>query len=655
MASYYFFSEVDLFASQSASQAFGPVSGFSSYKFLVTSKHTATSDPKAFAVCDGTVFVQEISGTNNVNLVLRPTQQPPFAFPKIKFFIYRNILKNTLVNGDEIAAAATNDLTQSIWDSQTAHNASAGVSGNPSKSVVGIDIATNDEIEKAFFKENVSFQLPVVKGGWNIGKFDKNGFGFEIVTDAVGFEPLLPAIRSSENIIEVTQLPGSPSALQVFSHWNEKETVLNYIDPCAFFGSFYNQKINCKKSSSQSVVEKNGVYNELLKGAHLSGSDGVFFNRHKIYLDIRNEYNFSINYFQNYGNNIQAAYDTSGALSTLNYYAVDWPLCILDNVFPSSVSTNNLNLRLSLPDGSGDNPSPAIYLSAGFWKDAYPREPKNEARLLNLEITAGFTNEIQLSLPRNTGISQTTPVSCYIKLKYLKRIDFTANPPASSGTVVRAQHYFDNIFRPHAMKIFYATANSVKSRFYDEEVFVDMTADGNFDFIGKTGIADDDTNLTLTVIPTIIRSQDANKFSLPAISSEMTTAFTDYLSYLADKFSNKTVRKSNFDFPGTGSDHYYLEVIDKDENAPDTIEEPQLAGVATISFNKADFNALSTSSFQAGLPVFFATDDWQSGIDNLGQRYSSFNVSLVGYTSNGTDIQVQKTASTLTIYFYERN
>src|SRR5687768_7432081 len=156
MAKFHFFTEVDLLTNQTKAQSFGPVTGFEQYKYLVTDKHTASADSKAFAVCDGVVFIQEIPGTNNVNLVLRPSQQPPFSFPKIRFFIYRNILKSSLINGADIAAASTNDLTQSIWNSQAAYNATTGANANPPKEALGTDISANIEIESVFFRENSS-------------------------------------------------------------------------------------------------------------------------------------------------------------------------------------------------------------------------------------------------------------------------------------------------------------------------------------------------------------------------------------------------------------------------------------------------------------------------------------------------------------------
>ena len=78
MADFFFFTDLDLLNSQSSDQAFGPViSGDPIYdankdKYRLTSVHTATSTPLAYAVCKGQVLVQE-DATNSalVNVVFR--------------------------------------------------------------------------------------------------------------------------------------------------------------------------------------------------------------------------------------------------------------------------------------------------------------------------------------------------------------------------------------------------------------------------------------------------------------------------------------------------------------------------------------------------------------------------------------------------------
>ena len=95
MASFYFFTDVDLLQTQNASQAFGPISNTS---FRTTSLHQSSSNANAYAVCDGQVFIQQNSQNSNlVNLLIKPKNQGIVNFVNVKYFVYRGILKNTLI------------------------------------------------------------------------------------------------------------------------------------------------------------------------------------------------------------------------------------------------------------------------------------------------------------------------------------------------------------------------------------------------------------------------------------------------------------------------------------------------------------------------------------------------------------------------------
>jgi hypothetical protein len=62
-ADFYFFTDTNLLTVQSAAQAFGPVipaSVANTDEYRVTSLHTATSNPTAYAACDAIVCVQRL-------------------------------------------------------------------------------------------------------------------------------------------------------------------------------------------------------------------------------------------------------------------------------------------------------------------------------------------------------------------------------------------------------------------------------------------------------------------------------------------------------------------------------------------------------------------------------------------------------------------
>lgn len=659
MAKFFFFTDIDSVDNQTGADAFGPVIGSSDTQFCVTSIHRAVSGKttNAHAVCAGQLMVQE-AGNNLVNLILRPTEQPPFSFPEVKFFIYRGVQRTSLVNGTDVAPATNNDLTNSIWESQQKKNASAGSSDDPPAQALGVDISGSGPIDAAFFRENVSFQLPLVRAGWSLGEFNPAQFGFEIMVHGAGFDPELPIVRTAKNVIVVPLLAApQPTQAQEFEYWHDKEAILNYVDPCAFFGGFYSRVLKVKHAGgSVSKKKKNEIYDDVLKGAHLTAaSDGVFFNRKTTYLDIRNEYNHSLNYFKNYGTSysitdLQCAFKQGGNLSARNYYDDAWPLMIIKNSELPAHNTSNKNIiRLSLPSGNGDNPFPTLYVSAGFLSGLFPREPKDKAKLIDLNLSSGFTDEVSLTIPNHSSLGSTRAISSYIKLKYFKRIGpHSITPPVSSGTVIRAGSFLDNLFAPLNMKIPFAGPGKIQSAIYDSEVFVDMTLDGGYDFVASVGLLDDGTKYTFILNPKILRRANNKKSSAVPLSGEKSSA-SDVWSLFASKLKRKKVQKSTLQFSDPTNNVDYLEIVDEEGDLSVIHDEPYF-GMVLITCRKADLHAIDTTIFTAWSPIYMSANNLVRYADSVGQEYWNFDISLNGYRQNGPALEVKEVVSNITIY-----
>jgi hypothetical protein len=59
-AEFYFFADTNLLMLQTAAQAFGPVNPVANTdEYRVTSLHTASSNPTAYAACDAIICVQQ--------------------------------------------------------------------------------------------------------------------------------------------------------------------------------------------------------------------------------------------------------------------------------------------------------------------------------------------------------------------------------------------------------------------------------------------------------------------------------------------------------------------------------------------------------------------------------------------------------------------
>ena len=92
----FFFADLDNFPQQVDEGGFGPVLGHDTTKFRITSKFNITTQKAAYATTDGHLFfAPHGDDPDKVNILLRPSK-PLDIGVKIKFFVYRGILKSSI-------------------------------------------------------------------------------------------------------------------------------------------------------------------------------------------------------------------------------------------------------------------------------------------------------------------------------------------------------------------------------------------------------------------------------------------------------------------------------------------------------------------------------------------------------------------------------
>lgn len=543
MSKFYFFTDIDLLAAQQASQAYGPqgtASGKDIYQF--TSRHTATGNPKAYAVCKGKLLVQQTSNPMLVNIILKPEVQVENN-PPIRYYIYRGIKASSLLSGDNVAAG-NNTLTKSIQDTV---KAKFGTSAVAAKDSLGITLHTEstatgdykdtDPLENAFYMPRNGFELWTVDGGWYIGDFEPSGFGFEILQDVVGFQPSFAVARAAVNQLAVSSLVGNETNAQVFSHWHDKEEILHYMDPAAFYGNMYYQKVYTSTGIDTTTLlpsfdakKEDDIYAQVLAGT--SGTN--FYNKNVVYLDIRNELNYSIDYFNNYGRNIKLSFmdNDSEPDTVFNYYETNWPLFVLD--LPDA-GYKTTYIKIALP--KGDNTLPLAYVTVGGHKQGIiDRIKHGKRRFAELEVEATrdyTTNSLMLTTPNyNAG---TKPRVCsYVKVKYLKRFNHDLDLSVSNGKVLRSSHYLDLLFLPMDMKLPFKGNENLKVIVYDNDFYIDMQKDYGVDYVAKAGIACDIYNYTFFAGIKDRRNTGASHAKSPSmtISSGACNSDKHFINYL---------------------------------------------------------------------------------------------------------------------------
>ena len=641
---FYFFTELDKLNNQNTSgngEAYGPISAANSKdRFRVTSTHKVSADAKVIAVCKGTILVQEQTGSSDlVNIILKPFEQPPFEFPKIKYFIYRGVKKSSLISGTGLVAKNTNDLTDSLW---TDYNAFNNLSNQaPPYQLLGLGINTanspyrnEDLIDGVFYQTGTDHQLPTVQAGWHIANFDDAvDIGFEIMFESLGFEPTLAIARKADNIIEVNTLTGTSQA-EFFDHWHDKEDVLNYIDPCAFWGSFYANNLIVKLSNN-TKNKKNGdeLYADVLS---------LYKNKNKCYIDIRNEFNFSLNYFKNYGTN--ATNNTtniklgkgSNTITPIDYYTNGWPIFIIDNTGFSNTSNHYHEIRLQLPCGNGDNPAPLIYFSRAYKTGLkFPETFNLKQKFLPLTVSSNYTPIFKVAVPWISG----NLCSSFMKIKHCKR-NTTETLPTIIPTQFRRSDNIDAIF--NIKMNFDSNILNLTTKVFEEEIYIDATNTEGFDAAFNLGISFDTNNVTLFANPVNYLNFENNKTrdTLRIVADKTND---NYLKKLGENIETAELTKTE-----VNTSEGDVDVIFYQENYigfSQSFNKAELKHLLGIGFTIAEWNTLITAAINPGnftikYPVWISIENKQNLIDEDGNYYTKFDLILKGYKVSGNSVSI---------------
>lgn len=115
---HYFIEHTNL-AQQNATDTFGVESPDPTNKFNITSRFQLTNQAKAFACQDGMMIVQQSDvDATLVNVIIKPIENLKVNLNNIKYFVYRGILKSSLIIDDDTIVAeapANNEFIARLW------------------------------------------------------------------------------------------------------------------------------------------------------------------------------------------------------------------------------------------------------------------------------------------------------------------------------------------------------------------------------------------------------------------------------------------------------------------------------------------------------------------------------------------------------------
>ncbi|NEQ64336.1 MAG: hypothetical protein F6K21_02330 [Symploca sp. SIO2D2] len=649
MSKIFFYTDPEMLSPQSTIQAFGSVKDKEKTDYRLTSMHTATIDTSAIAVCDGLVFVQAIPDSELVNIILKPLNQEGLESWEIGYFIYRGIKKNSLVSGNEIAAQTTNDLTENIWKTQESLNSILETDNPPSFRILGLHLMPNavgddrlqgnDNLSSVFFKKSIH-QLPKVRKGWTIGEYTANHVGFEVLLLNMGFEPKVSIARVLENTISVQEVPANATSSQKLANQFKRSQILNYLDPCAFYGLFFKKGIRIRQGNAKHRLKADELFDNVLS---------KYYTAQRCYIDIRNEFGYPLNAFQNYSEPLHIATGASSAIAKDYHNGHNWPILTLTDADFSDTDHKTISISIKLP--AKNNISPMIYLAQGFFEGKYPR---NREKLKEIGKEGDYTSEIILETPTlQTG----KIVPNYIHLAYLRK-ELTPDG-VNDGMNLRTENYSDNLFdlawlldEQNNLKIPLSADQPTRWHTAPDEVYVPPTEDYPLGYIAKVIVAEDSESIYLLTYP---NGESLRKGGIDLSIGSGTSLSQNFLDDIL--------------LPELGSFNIYREDIElSQDNSASTLKTSPLFfhfrptqlyrranALCLFAFDKAnDWPAMqqACSQFLSNYAKRLVTRNIQELTDLKGRNYLEGDICVNGHKDENGIISIVTITTTIKYYKY---
>jgi hypothetical protein len=210
------------------------------------------------AICmfDAKMFAQfqDGSSSNLINVVLKPVKQISANGLNVKYIVYRGILAESLVNGNNLQDISYYSSKGFDVNKTMIGKIRASPATSFDKNIIGVSrvLSLTEKLEYVFAVSETdsssnTINHPVVSAGDAIGIFNESAkISIEIIVDDIESDITIEELKLVENIIDVTGLTGMAKK-------QKQEKIHNYIDPAAFFatfGSIANCRTYCKRKFS---------------------------------------------------------------------------------------------------------------------------------------------------------------------------------------------------------------------------------------------------------------------------------------------------------------------------------------------------------------------------------------------------------------------
>lgn len=452
MANIHFFTEPTNVV-QVPTKKFGPESNS---KYRITTQFQAqNSDTKVFApfACN-IIIVDSLDAALNVddtlvNLILQPISANTTELtPGIEYIIIRGVKRDGFMY--QLNAGAQWELLTLMMIGNGTELMNYIYQNVNAPDLTGFKYepytTSNDGqtlFEKVMLSTGGCFKA---NAGMEIGRFDAIlGVDF-VLRDWTKFNATHQYAALEDYVIDVGLLTnyttGVPAGQEHAEVLAAREEILSFIDPAAYYNMHRETGVGFTNGNTVTNVTKD---NDELHTNIIS----KFSNANRIYVDIRNDNDYSLNFYQDNQdaifNNIEVNFNGSGS-QLLTYYNNNWPILIKDNLLPPSGKNFN---TLDISFFTTYNPAPRIYYDYAF---SYNIEiiNTNKIRFITNKGQEKFYDPDNLGTQTtyNTlftyGLENSSNASCcYSKIYYLRTKKPTINLPARA---VVGESPLDNLF-----------------------------------------------------------------------------------------------------------------------------------------------------------------------------------------------------------------
>ncbi|HTJ49599.1 MAG TPA: hypothetical protein VL443_09115 [Cyclobacteriaceae bacterium] len=628
----HFFIDHTVLSNQDQSFSFGPDTSNSTVKYNLTSQFAITTNAKAFACQNGLLIVQQSKiNSSLVNVIIKPLNPILSSNLKVAYFIYRGVSKSSLITTDGAGivsknASTNNELISRIYNADsTKTNYVSGYLGYDNNNTY----SDSQHIDKIFYSKDTVKPVKVNEGEW-FGDFVSGTIGFEIVLESDKLNINLELVRGGNTSTGTTVIDVS-SLTDSFSIRTQREQILGFIDPAAFFGLHYNSGIIVSTYSGTTKT------NTSLKGQNLFNTIiSKYYTNNCVYVDIRSERGYSYNFYNNYSdgsnNNIQVG-RAQNSLTAQNYSTNSWPILIITNGQSTSLTSNSVWLELRIDD----NDNPLLYsLNIGGKASTFSKIYTTNVKTWSKGFNYTFPN---------TGSGGTKQnVATYIKSYYFRKQTATV-PPTS---VLRTQKYYHSAFCPIDLPnigdttINYFKVENPNISLIDEPL-QNTTGTGGFTYAANNKVLWD-ANRVLFYSNFLLGSESSEKKFLPINNSQKLTCIKTNSD---DVIKNLDIICRLYQKQISDTQQTNIQIIGVNKYAVPQSPDKESALFLGISTN--EFNALKTAtglSNNSHIYIYLqrnTTNALRDMGNATGNRFYEYKVMLQGLDSSGVATTITPT------------